>query len=760
MARVPSGGSDFFARRFTVGAAVTLAAIGLAIGWLPLPPRASAPLPLTGEPANRASGGWQPEAYCAPGGPPARFRHLERLGSWVGGDAFVGEAFSAWYKAPGRGRVTVLVSGYPRLAGNRLAAEVRHRDGSIARIPFEDEDVREAWRAWEFEPAPGAEAVRIHGVDAESGMCGWLAFTEPTSTSLASTWSPVMTAQTVGMVALALLVVFGPGLLWQHRRGTDLQPVLWTGPLLLITGGLFCWALGGTMPVRYLALAWVGATAVTTILLGARWRVWSKWTAVETHLLALASLCVLGGAAKAAISGGPPGELYGGSVSRTLEIGPYSDSRIPFHTVQLVANHLSPYEPEGSKYFAPWSFSHRGPLAGLATAPLVLAVNGRPPLAMPDQTWAPFDREGFAAFRIAMMALSALALVAVAGLVQHVAGPRPAALAASLLALTPFFWHELYFTWPKMLAATWVLGAAWLMVSGRSYLAGAALGAAYLQHGLALLSAPVLVVWSLFFLPARNRPAITPTVYSGLGLLTVLIGWYAANAGHVASAGFLQYFVWADGGPATWSTWWSSRWNSWADTFVPLYVWQFNAGHPCFNAIGGASGRFEQFFLQYWTAAPFGAGLLTTVFLLPAGFRAVRRQPGAATLVVLGPMLLMTAYWGAYITGMMREAGHVLFLSGWGFLAWAAADAVPRWLQRTPGLLLRSAELLLALHASALVAGAGTFSPEWRLNDAGWLIMSAAAVSSIAVLVRAAHRDVPLADDPGKTPPPGGAAPT
>jgi hypothetical protein len=266
------------------------------------------------------------------------------------------------------------------------------------------------------------------------------------------------------------------------------------------------------------------------------------------------------------------------------------------------------------------------------------------------------------------------------------------------------------------------------------------LGAAYLQHGLALLSAPVLVIWSLFFLPKKRGIALRPTVLSGLGLLTVLATWYLSNAGHVASAGFLQYFVWADGGPATWSTWWSSRWNSWADTFVPLYVLLFNAGHPCFNAFGASSGRFEQFFLQYWTSAPFAAGLVTVAALVPASLKALWRKPGAATLVLIGPGVLMTVYWGAYITGMMREAGHVLFLSGWAFLAWAAADAVPGWLQRTPGLVLRGGELLLALFASTLVAGRSSFSPNWIVNDVLWLVISLGSVCGVVLIAaRARH---------------------
>lgn len=124
---------------------------------------------------------------------------------------------------------------------------------------------------------------------------------------------------------------------------------------------------------------------------------------------------------------GPPGELYGGAMSRTLEVGQRSDSRISFHVVQLVAHGSSPYSDVGRSYFHPWSFSDRGPLAGLVAAPLVLISGASVPQTMPDQPWSPFDREGFAAYRLAMSALAVTCLTALFALdhgggSQHQAG--------------------------------------------------------------------------------------------------------------------------------------------------------------------------------------------------------------------------------------------------------------------------------------------------------------------------------------------------
>ena len=108
---------------------------------------------------------------------------------------------------------------------------------------------------------------------------------------------------------------------------------------------------------------------------------------------------------------GPLYELYGGMVSRTLEVGGRSDSRIPFVIVQLVANGAGPFSKLAAAYLNPFDFSSRGPLAGLASTPIVLARGGRPPVDLPNQPWMPFDPQGFMAFRIAMMTFAATSLL-------------------------------------------------------------------------------------------------------------------------------------------------------------------------------------------------------------------------------------------------------------------------------------------------------------------------------------------------------------
>jgi hypothetical protein len=557
--------------------------------------------------------------------------------------------------------------------------------------------------------------------------------------------------QTIGTVALALVLVFGPGLVWQAWRRSGFVSVLWPGPLVLALGGGLCWVGGGIVRPSSIADVWVAGLLLALGVTAWKLRPWERWSRLETGVLALVALTVIGVAAKAAFSGGPAGELYAGSISRTLEIGDRPDSRIPFCTVQMVAKHLAPYGPEASAYLAPYNFSHRGPLPGLAAAPIVLALGCRPRLELPDRPWVPFDHEGFAAYRIVLAALAAAALVAVAGLLVQLRGAAAAAMGAGLLALSPFFWHETFFTWPKLTTAAWVVGAFALILRRRTWLAGIAFGGAFLFHPMALLSLPFAGLWYLTQRSVPWRHRLGEAAGFSLGFAAVMGVWVALNHGHYGQMGFLQYLTSADGGAATWHTWWRSRLENFADTFLPFYVLAMHADHPSFNALGLRSDGVTQFFFQAWTALPFAVGLVTWLALLPAFCRGILRRPAAAWLVVLGPVLLIMIYYGATITGVMRECGHVFFLSGWIFLVWSAEDLVPKWIF-SPGFLgLRGLEVLLMMFASSLIPASRTWSSVWALNDALWLAVSLAAVSLSAYVSWRLVRQAVPALAPGQT---------
>ncbi len=713
--------------------AIALIIIGLAsmpLGWIPHSVARVEALPLSSPTSYRfEKSDWQPHGIYAAGELPPRYHSLHYRGSFVSGDAFVGAQTSGWYAA--RPRVAVMVAGFPMFPPNQLEIEVRRTGEDNLLIPFQGENPRESWTRWVVSLPANAEAFRIRGSDGTTSWGGWLCFTEPFAPSIANTIDFWMVGQTLGTVALALVLVLGPGILWRAWRRTSLLSLLWVGPLWLALGGTVCWALGGSIAPTWIALAWVIGTLLGLVWFSLCRPIWQSWSTTELRVIVLLPICVLGAASKAAFSGGPPGELYHGRISRTLEIGDRGDSRISFHTVQLVANHLSPNEPEGAKYFAPWHFSARGPLAGLAAVPLVLALGNHPPLAQPEQPWVPFDPQGFAAYRIVLMTLASLSLIALTALVKRVAGEQRAWLAAALLALSPFFWHEVYFTWPKLITATWVLGAFQLLLDGHAIRSALFLGGAYLWHPLALLSTPVFNCWIL----GESRPPLYRRFFRsclfGLVVVGVMGAWLLINGQNSSQSGFLDYFRAADGVYAPASVWWANRWTSFLNTCVPFHVLWCCAGNPAFNAINSLSSDVVHFFFQYWTAAPFAVGIATWAVLLMAFFRGIARHPRVAALTLIAPTLLFIAYMGIVSTGIMRDGGHVLFLTGWAFLVWAAGDKVPAWVLGRAFSLVRAIEVLAMMFVPAMATASPWLSDDWLLNDVFWLLVAAASLAVI-----------------------------
>ena len=690
----------------------------LPLGWVRHHPAAIKALAAAevGQKSSVGESAWKSDRLIAAGFP----RNLDSLQtriSDVGDETFTGEHRTGWYRPEKRSGI--MVSGNPVLAGNRLEIEARLTDGSIVALPFKGDNPNERWVEWSVPLPAGTEALRIHAVDGSTGSEGWMGFSEPFALDWWQTIDLWMVLQTLSTVVLTILLLLGPGAVWRARRRSSFMSMLWLGPLLLASGGMLSWVLGGIAPSALTASVWVVASLTITVWMAWRDRIWLKWSRVEAQVLAVIAVCVLGATANAAFSGGPQGELYGGTISRTLEIGGHSDSRVSFIITQLVAHHLAPNGTVSEESYSPWHFSSRGPLAGLAAAPVVLATGGLPPSSSLGQPWTPFDRYGFATYRIVMITLAALSLIAVTSLLKYIANEQAALIGVSLLALAPFFWHELYFSWPKLITGAWVLAAFQTVLEGKTAKGALWLGSAYLWHPLALLSAPFFGLWLLLRRPAPLWRRFCDASIFGAIVLAVIAVWQLSGGRSENQGGFLQYF-WAAGGVynTSASVWWASRWTSFANTFVPFYVVLFHADHPSFNALGMHSSPLVHFFLQYWTAAPFAIGLVTSCALFPTLVRAIARQPQVAAITLVGPTLFLTLYFGVSSMGMMCEPGHVLFLSGWVFLIWGAGDQFPRWTMSKVFAAMRATEVFLMMFAPTLVNG--TWDRLWLLNDLLW----------------------------------------
>ncbi len=672
---------------------------------------------------------------------------VQTRGSFLGTNLFEGTQVSAWFQP--RSRITVMLAGYPASAPNRVEVEVRLGDGSVVSIPFRGENPREVWQPWSVSIPDGAQAVRVRAVDASPDL--WLAFTEPFPPTLVSSpcW-PIIQLLTATCLALALL--YGPGLLWFlscPRPAGDLAVALLFGPLALAAVGLLCWALGG----------WVAPALVARVSIGCLLAFLATWALrigggrpsglprEAAVVIGVGALLVGFAVAKANVSNGPKGELYGGSVSRSLEVGPYSDSRISYCLVQVVANHFGPFSPPSHRYYSPYAFGSRGPLAGLLAAPLVLATGAHVQEEFPDQVWRPFDPQGFAVYRIALIVLASLAAWAVFGVVAGALDVSWGLLAGATLLLSPFFVHEMFFTWPKMIAGGCVLTSFYLVRRKSPLAAGLALGAGYLFHPLAILSAPFLGLWiAVDGGGAGWRGRIRDAVRFGGGSLAVVALWqfvaYLDPDPTGRQSGFLTYFLMAAGAPAQWAGWWSYRWDSLANTFVPFHFLSIDPGEYVINSVYGRSDSWIHFSFLYWCTYPFAIGLLAYILTTPALIAAAWRTPAAAFAVVFGPGLLLVVYMGAGNSGLMRYCGHALFLSCVAFSIWSLAQPGMRWRAWAAAALAHP--LFLALRA--LEVGWMAFAPtlhghiprpddRFFLNDRFSLAVAAACLAAAFILL-------------------------
>ncbi len=624
--------------------------------------------PLAGNPSAWCVGGFRPEGHFTGTNATTLPPNARTVGSWNNGDEWQGEAATNWLPVS-PGLVRVYVAGYPQHSGCKLTAEFRHADGSITPVDCPIPDPHEEWKPWSFRSSRGTVAVRLVAWDRASDTYGWLAFSEPFATPFSPLAEWFMFGQVFATLALALTLLWGPGLVWTPREaGGELRAVLvlGLGPALLTAAGVAIWSFDGMARPHYLGFVFVAALWAAVGI-----RLWRRPPSMEAGVMraiAVAALVVVATTAKATYSGGPEGELYAGTISRTLAVGDRSDARISFHVVQTAAHHFSPASLDSESYFSPWTFFSRGPLAGLAALPIALATAGPPPVAMPDQPWQPFDSTGFAAYRVVLMTLASMVIFALFAVLVPLVGETWAVVGAGLLALCPFGIHDILFTWPKWEATAWVLVSFLFAHRRRPVGAGLALAVGFLFHPLALLWAPWLAIWAA----ARGERKAVPFLAGGLrfsaGLFLIVLPWMLA--GHLAprakgstaagQLGFFDYFHMADGGAADWSSWWHSRGMNFSNTFVPFWLHFFHEDHPALNAVDGPSPPLVKFAFSWWNTLPLGIGLLVWVVAFVAVARVARRSPATVLLLLIGPALLMCAYWGAHATGLMRECGHPL----------------------------------------------------------------------------------------------------
>lgn len=527
------------------------------------------------------------------------------------------------------------------------------------------------------------------------------------------------------VAGLAITLLFGPGVLWRaasnRRVGLAFLPLPGLA-LLALTGGIV-WALADSVEPRLVCFVIFGP--VLGLLLGGLLAAGPEDLLEREEQTALLIVgCALGLAiARSVWSAGPEGELYSATISRTLEVGDRSDPRISYHVVQLAAHGTAPFSDLGGYYFAPYNFSSRGPLAGLASAPVVFLGGGDPPFRHPIEPWQPFDTRGYMAYRVAMMTFAATAFVALWDLARRVGGAAAARVALLLAVTTPFLVHEIWFTWPKMFAATFVLLAGICVITRRPLSAGLLVGTGYLIHPGALLGLSALALIALWPLSGAEwrRPQLRQLALLLLGAAVGVLAWRFANGANYTQSGFLDYFT-ATGSELSPSPihWLGYRAASVGNTLVPMLLPLAFPDNISINVFGGTSPFIIHFFFQYWDGVPFGLAIVFFPLLLLSLWRALRRWPWPVFAVVIAPFVAFTIYWGGSHSGMLREG-----LQAWT-LALFAVVGIQQYRAGFPWfrsraikalLTLRTVEVMLVAVGPALATNQVLISPVFTVND-------------------------------------------
>ncbi len=675
-------------------------------------------------PADTASralsdGGFKPDAVPGKISRASLPPGLAIVGSWSEAGRWQGKTEAAWSPLPARvGSIRVFVAGFPQHRGCALRAEFRRADGFVFRIDCDLPNPAEAWAAWDCEAPSGSVALRLVAEDNAGEPQGWLGFSEPLAKQrLGAAGLAVEFAQAWSAFALVVTLVWVPGLAlarFSTRHDVRLVILLGAGPFALVAIALVTWLGGGVARPSVIS---AGLTALWWALLGCL--AWRKDFAPDFsppawRALAVSLLCALAAVMRAATSDGPAGELYGGLIARTLAVGDRSDARISYYTPQIIQRHLAPASAEAERYFTPWTYFSRGPLAGLVATPIVLATGGRPApvIYSPAEAtafyrWHRFDTAGYAAYRITLIVLAAMVSFALFLALSPIVGETWGLVASGVLALCPFGLHEVMFTWPKWEATAWVIASFALAHHRAALLAGLALAVGFLFHPLAALWAPWLALWAAGRAWPDRRAALKSTACFTAGVAALVVPWMAlgkipaqlTGSIHAGQGGFVGYFLLADYEPATWASWWQARGMNFANTFLPFWLHFFHEGHPSIGSPFAPSGGLVKFAFGWWNTLPLGLGLAVWLGAMSAIVRHLKQHLAAALLLIAGPALLLTAYWGAAPTGLMRECAHPLLVAiigvaclglarSGGVLSRAALHPALPWLQLPETLLM------------------------------------------------------------------------
>lgn len=190
-------------------------------------------------------------------------------------------------------------------------------------------------------------------------------------------------------------------------------------------------------------------------------------------------------------------------------------------------------------FFEIWRISDRGPLLAV--------VHGF--LSRVFESGAP----SFAAYTRVGIVLNALFVAPVAVWCSGMLSARTARVAAVLVALNPWCFLNVYYTWPKLFAASFVLAAAALLWRRGSTLSAAACVAAGMLLGLAVLAhtgtaVTLPVFWAVTVIGfARSRAGLRSALLIPILAAIVVMPWEVYKARYAPDTHNLFYMHYLDG---------------------------------------------------------------------------------------------------------------------------------------------------------------------------------------------------------------------
>lgn len=419
-----------------------------------------------------------------PGAPFAEAHGVRSWGSWSGSDANTGSLKIGPFPAPAT--LSFGAGGYATSTGNEVYLQ---HHATVARVPVPVQDIGERWNRIDFvvPPAWVGQQVSLVAVDQSTAHRGWLALTEPIQQShFGSAYNRLLLSLAAWMANGVWL-----GLLWiaTHHwlaRRDWIEPH-WT-PLV---------AAGGVAAAGYFAF-WIyfahpvagkifSVSLPLLAVVAIRRPKHRAAPATDGELVNVATLLAVIGLLYVALLHFFPSEreFYNLAANR-FRTGLPGDNTLPHNAAEQLYAGRPLRQPA-----ADWQSSDRPPLQSgwlLLTAPATSALQ-----------LDPRTGSGTAAIWFQL-----LWIPAAYGLLRTLQLPRSRARAwVAALAFTGFFLQQTVFSWPKLSAAAFAVGAfaLWVLPVGRvrrqsAYLIGAALMAlAWLSHGGVAFSCLALAPW-------------------------------------------------------------------------------------------------------------------------------------------------------------------------------------------------------------------------------------------------------------------------